>query len=1054
MAVPRLSLAIHSLPAPRLAVAAIVSLLGAAPAYAQVNTATITGSVHDPSRALVSGAQVTARHVETGLVRTAPTKADGRYVLPWLPVGAYEIRVEMSGFRPLVRRGITLAVGETAVVDFTLEVGAFDQEITVTADTWLVRTGSAELSYLVPEHAIRDLPLNGRNYTDLALLQPGVVAYAHRDGGSVVAHGLGMSINGQDPRANVYLLDGTPLNDFTNGPAGSAAGTTLGTETVREFRVETNAYGAEFGRNSGGQIHVITKSGSNDLHGSAYEFHRNDALDARNFFDLPGAKPDFRRNQYGVTLGGPLRRDRTFFFVGYEALRERLGRTLSTFVPDANARRGLLPDGAGDLVAAPVSPAVRPYLDAFPLPNGPAIGQGLATFTFPFEQDVRQDFFQARLDQNLGAQDQLFVRYTLDDARSFLPTDFPQFPRTFLSRNQFFTGEYRHVASPQTLHTTRLGFSRTRIGQRVQADLASPLPPFTPGRDIVGDIDIGGIPRFGPQTSGNLSLVQNVYGLEHGVVHTRGRHFFKAGALVEHYRDNMYNPTFSLGIFAFADVAAFLANRPVRFVGLTPDAALDRYWRFTLFGLYLQDDVRLGRTVTLNAGLRYEHQTLPRDTKGRDSTLITLSDRTPTTGQLYAHPLKSLSPRLGLAWDPFGNGRSSLRAGYGLYFNTNSHQNLIVTVTNPPATPRIIIANPTFPVPPFERAVANSIRPVQWDLEVPRVHVWNVSAQRELLERTVLTVGYAGSRGQHLLRSGDVNVPLPQPLADGTLFYPPTAARPNTAFGVIEQKTSDGNSWYHALIVELARRSLGGLSFQSSYTFARNIDTTQASTFFSDATNGTTSAFPEPYGLPYNKGLADYHAKHNWVFNATWDLPLARGARGLRGALLGNWQLATIAQIRSGNPLTAFVQANRSRSRWSPSIAPNVGLDRPSLAPGRTPEDAVLGQPSQWFDPTAFVLQPAGTLGNLGRGALIGPDLRVVDVALVKRIPFTRLGDAGRLELRAEAFNVFDRVNLGVPGLQAFAGARDGESVLPSFGRIRATATSARQVQLGVRLSF
>ena len=1037
-----------------LTLCAVLAFAAAPSLRAQANTTSITGSVLDASRTVVSGAQVSARHLETGLVRTAPTQADGQYVLPALPVGAYEIRVEMAGFRPLVRRGITLAVRELAVVDFTLEVGGFDQEITVTAQAPNVRTRSAELSYLVGEHAMRDLPLNGRNYTDLALLQPGVVAYTHRDGGSVVAHGLGMSINGQDPRSNVYLLDGTPLNDFTNGPAGSGAGTSLGTETVREFRVETNAYSAEFGRNSGGQIHVITKSGSNDLHGSAYEFHRNDALDARNFFDLPGAKPDFRRNQYGATLGGPLRRDRTFFFVGYEALRERLGRTLSTFVPDTNARRGLLPDGAGGLRTVTVSPAVRPYLDAFPLPNGPVIGQGLATYTFPFESDLRQDFFQARLDQNVGGRDQLFVRYTLDDARHFLPTDFPQFPRTFLSRNQFFTGEYRHVSSPRTLHTTRLGFSRTRIGQRVEANLGSPLPPFTPGRDIVGDIDIGGIPRFGPQSSGNLSLVQNVYGLEHGVVHTRGRHFLKAGALAEHYRDNMYNPTFSLGIFAFADVAAFLANRPVRFVGLTPDAALDRYWRFTLFGLYLQDDVRLGRNLTLNAGLRYEFQTLPKDTKGRDSTLITLSDRTPTTGQLYEEPLKSLSPRLGLAWDPSGKGRSSLRAGYGLYFNTNSHQNLIVTVTNPPATPRIIIANPTFPVPPFERAVANSIRPVQWDLEVPRVHVWNLSAQRELWKRTVLMVGYAGSRGMHLLRSGDVNVPVPQQLADGTPFYPPTAARPNTAFGVIEQKTSDGNSWYHALIVELARRSAGGLSFQSSYTFSRNIDTTQASTFFSDATNGTTSAFPEPLGLQYNKGLADYHAKHNWVFNLTWDVPLARGADGVRSAVLGNWQLAAIGQVRSGNPLTAFVQANRSRSRWSPSIAPGVGLDRPSLASGRTPEDAVVGQPTQWFDPTAFVLQPAGTLGNLGRGALLGPDLRVVDVALVKRIPFTRLGDAGRIELRTEAFNVFDRVNLGVPALQAFAGERDGEAPLPSFGRIRSTSTSARQVQLGLRLSF
>ncbi|HVR72355.1 MAG TPA: TonB-dependent receptor [Vicinamibacteria bacterium] len=1038
----------------RLAFITLSSLAATVPLLAQATTTAITGTVRDASRTAVAGALVTARHLETGLARSVPSQADGRYVLPALPVGAYELRVEMTGFRPLLRRGVTLAVGEPAVVDLVLELGAFDQEITVTAETSSVRTGSAELSYLVGERAIHDLPLNGRNYTDLAFLQPGVVAYTHRDTGSVVAHGVGMSVNGQDPRSNTYLLDGTLLNDFTNGPAGSAAGTALGTETVREFRVETNSYSAEFGRNSGGQIHVITKSGGNDLHGSAYQFHRNDALDARNFFDLPGAKPDFRRNQFGATLGGPLRRDRTFFFFGYEALRERLGRTLSTFVPDTNARQGLLPDGAGGLRSVGVSPDVRPYLDAFPLPNGPAIGQGLATFTFPFEQDLRQDFFQVRLDQNVGGRDQLFARYTFDDAEHYLPTDFPQFPRTFLSRNQFFTGEYRHVASPRTLHTTRLGYSRTRIGQAVEANLSTPLPPFTPGREIMGDIDIGGVPRFGPQSSGNLSLVQNVYALEHGLVHTRGRHFIKAGALAEHYRQNMVNPTFSLGIFAFGNVESFLRNAPLRFVGLTPDAALDRYWRFTLFGLYLQDDVRLGHGLTLNAGLRYEYQTLPRDTKGRDSTMITLADRTPTTGRLYENPFQSLSPRLGLAWDPLGDGRSSLRAGYGLYFNTNSYQNLIVTVTNPPATPRIIIPNPTFPVPPFTRAIANSIRPVQWDLQVPRVHVWNLSAQRELLKRTVLTVGYAGSRGRHLLRSGDVNVPVPQRLADGTLFYPPTAAKPNTAFGVIEQKTSDGNSWYHALIVELARRAAGGLSFQSSYTFSRNIDTTQASTFFSDATNGTTSAFPEPFGLPYNKGLADYHAKHNWVFNLTWDLPLARNAGGFAGALFGDWQLAAIGQIRSGNPLTAFVQANRSRSRWSPSLAPNVGLDRPSLAPGRTPADAVLGQPTQWFDPAAFVLQPAGTLGNLGRGALIGPDLRVVDLALVKRIPLSRLGDAGRLELRVEAFNVFNRVNLGVPALQAFAGASDGEAVLPTFGRIRTTSTSARQIQVGARVSF
>jgi len=310
---------------------------------------------------------------------------------------------------------------------------------------------------------IRELPLNGRNYTDLALLQPGVVSFPHRDGGSVVAHGLATSINGQDPRSNVYLLDGTPQNDFTNGPAGSAAGTALGVETIREFRVEVNAYSAEFGRNSGGQINVLTKSGTNEFYGSLYHFHRNDNFDARNFFD-PSRKPEFKRNQFGGSIGGLMRQDRTFFFFDYEALRERLGRTITTIVPDANARRGVLPDpnNPGSTITVLVNSAVKPYLDECPLPYGPNLGGGLANHFFGFNQQITQDFFQARIDQNLGPNSQFFFRYTYDDAEQHLPTDFPQFPRAFLSRNQFATAEYRHILSARTLNTFRFGFSRTR----------------------------------------------------------------------------------------------------------------------------------------------------------------------------------------------------------------------------------------------------------------------------------------------------------------------------------------------------------------------------------------------------------------------------------------------------------------------------------------------------------------------------------------------------------------------------------------------------------------
>jgi hypothetical protein len=707
---------------------------------------------------------------------------------------------------------------------------------------------------------------------------------------------------------------------------------------------------------------------------------------------------------------------------------------------------------------------VKPYLDQFPLPNGGNIGGGLANYSFLFRQQVTQDFVQGRFDHNFNARNQSFVRYTYDNAEQQLPTDFPQFPRAFLSRNQFVTAEDRQIVSPQTLNATRVGFSRTRIGQEVQANVPPDLTPFVPGRTLIGDIDIGGIPRFGPQTSVNVKLTQNIFGFEDSLVHTRGRHDLKVGALVEHYQDNMYNPTFGLGIFAFNGLREFLLNTPQRFVGLTPSGALDRYWRFTLFGFYVQDAFRVRPRLTLNLGLRYEFATQPIDIYGRDSALPNLSDPAPQVGQLYQNPTKrNLSPRFGLAWDPFGNGKTSLRGGYGLFFNTNNQQNLIVTVTNPPATPRIIIAGPTFPVPPFERGIGNSIRPVEWNVKNPNVHVWNLNLQRELWANTVVTVGYSGSHGIHLWRSADVNIPAPRQLPDGTLYFPATT-RPNPAFSTIELKKSDGNSWYNALIVEVRKRWSQGLMFQSSYTFSRNIDTTQASTFFSDATNGTTSAFPEFPGFAYNKGLADYHAKHNWVANLTWELPFAKSLRGVEGAILQGWQLSGITQVRGGNPLTVFVSGNRSRSQWSPSLGPGIGLDRPSMAPGRTHQDAVLGGPDKYLDPAAFLLQPTGTLGNLGRGAIIGPNLRTFDLAAVKN---SRWRENVNFQLRLEAFNLFNRANFGPPSLLAFAGAPDPrcdavscpsppppEPPLASLGRIRSTVTFSRQIQLGLRISF
>ena len=1039
----------------RYVVVALLSILSLPEAAAAQTTATLTGRVLDGSGGVLPGATITARHSQTGLQRSAVSDAQGRYTLASLTPGSYEVHAELPGFRPLRRTGITLSLAQTAVVDLTLSVGGVAEAVTVRAEASAVNARTGELSYLVAEQAIEHLPLNGRNYTDLALLQPGVVAYPHRDGGSVVAHGLGISVNGQDPRSNVYLLDGTLLNDMTNGPAGSAAGTSLGIETVQEFRVETNAYGAEFGRMSGGQINVLTKAGSNQLRGSAYEFHRNDAMDAKNYFDVTG-KPPFKRNQYGGAAGGPLQRDRLFFFAGYEALKERLGRTITSTVPDDNARTGLLPDPAnpGALLDVGVNPGVAPYLAEYPRANGSVLGDGTALYNFRFDQRLDQHFLQGRIDYIGGPGRQMFGRYTLDDADQFLPTDYPQFPRDFVSRNQFFTGEYRQVLSDRTLASYRVGYSRTRVGQQVEANTTAPLAPFVPGRALVGNIDVGGLNRFGTQSSVDVRFLQQVLSAQGDLTMTRGRHLLKVGGLAERYLQNMVNPTFSLGTYSFANLRAFLENRATSFIGLTPEGQFDRYWRFWLLGGYAQDEVSVTDRLTLNAGVRYELMTMPRDINGRDSALVNLSDRTAAVGRLYERTdTNNISPRAGLAWVLTADGRTSLRGGYGVYFNTNSSQNLIVTVTNPPSTPRVVFPNPTFPRPPFDRTSGLSVRPIQWDIVTPQVRVWNLNLQREVLGGTALTVGYAGSRGRHLLRSNDVNTALPVVGADGLPFFPAGAPRINTAWTTIELKSSDGDSWYRALILEARRRWSNGFMFQSAYTWSKSEDTTQASTFFSDATNGTTSAFPE-FIPDYNKGLSDFHAGHNWVTNFSYDIPWGAGRSGATGAVFGGWQLSGIVNIRSGNPLTVFVQNNRSRSQWQPSLGPGIGRDRASYAPGFGPENAVTGDPAAWFNPAAFALPAAGTFGNTGRGDFIGPDFRTVDLSLVKNAPWSKLGSAGGFEIRVDVFNIFDRANFGAPQLIAFAGAADNERTLASFGRVRNTLTSARQVQLGIRMRF
>ena len=1023
-------------------------------AAAQQTTATLSGTVTDQSGATIAGARILILQLDTGAERETTADYAGRYVAPRLPVGPYEIRVEREGFQTGVRRGLELTVGRHAVVDFVLPVGEARFEVTVFSDAPLVDTQSAELSYLVGSRTIEELPINGRNYLDLALLQPGVQPFRNRDsGGSAVAHGLGASVNGQDPRSNVYLLDGALQNDFTNGPAGSTAGTSLGMDTIREFRVEANSYSAEFGRNFGGQINALTKSGGNAFHGSAFWYSRNDNLDARNFFD-PSKQPEFRRNQFGGTLGGPIKQGQTFFFFGYEGLREDLGRTISSVSPDQAARRGFLPNDTGDPLEIGVDPLVQPYLDEYPLPNGRSLGGGLGVYNFGFNEKLDQDFFQGRLDHSFSDADSVFLRWTVDDADQLLPTDFPQFPREFISRNQFATLEHQRAFSASMLNTARVTFSRTPIGQNVQANTSRALDPFVPGLPSLGEIDIGGLPRFGPQTSGDLRLTQNVYGFHDDFIRTRGPHTLKLGGLLERYQDNLFNPTFARGIQFFSNLEGFLRNQPIRYIGLTPDSTIDRYWRFNLLGLYVQDDWRASSRLSLNLGLRYEYAAVPGETQGRNTALISIFDAEPTVGKLYSNPTAAnLAPRFGFAYDVSGTGRTAVRGGYGLFFNTNNQQNLIVTVVNPPAASRPVIIRPTFPRPSFGNAADRSIRPIEYQLNNPYIQSWNLNVQHEAAFSTLVTIGYAGSRGIHLLRNTDANTAIPTQLSDGRWFYAADAPLTNPNFSTIELKKSDGRSWYNALIFEVRKRFSQGLQFQTSYTYGRSIDTGQASTFFSDSRTGTTSSLPELPGFEYNKGLSDFHAKHNLVANLVYEIPSPWEA-GWARAVFGGWRAGGILTVQSGNPITSMVQLNRSRSRWAATVGAGRGVDRPQLAPGFTHETAVTGDPDRWFNPAAFELQEAGFLGALGRNTFIGPNLRAFDFSLAKSIALRAISENARLQFRAEMFNSLNRANFAAPAILAFAGVRDGERPLGSFGRVSSTVTSARQIQLGLRLAF
>ena len=1035
---------------------------------AQVTTATVSGVMVDESGAAIPSGTVTLRHVDTGAYRTVTANAQGRYTALNLAVGDYEIEASSAGFQTAVRQGVHLTLGQEAVINFTLQVGAVAERVEVVGEAPLVETTSSSVVGLVDDKKIRDLPINARSFEQLALLHPGVTYQmasgenGRQDGVSFFGQGARIIISGARAYSSSMLWDGVNVNGYYDRGPDSASGFQLGIEAVREFNVLVNNYTAEYGRAGGGIINVITRSGTNSLHGSVFEFLRNDNLDARNFFD--DEIPDFKRNQFGFTLGGPIVSDRTFFFGTYEGLRDRLGKTQTSFVPTLEAREGFID---GEFVG--IADNARPYIDFYPLPNTSRdLGGGVAEYRESGSQPTDDEIYQIRIDHQFTENDSLFGRYTLNNANrdvlfSAGPKALPAAEQE--SRHQNTVFQYTKILSPTLLNVFRFGYTRNNFAVGPQD--GNPLLQIVPGRHD-GLVQAGAWTRLGCITCVPVKVRSNSFEFSNALTYVKGNHSLKGGLTITHL------PSFSdwgwllNGWFIATNVRQFMGGRPIILRAALPNPNSEGEWRMNVYGFFIQDDIRLTPTFTLNLGYRYEFTSMPTERQGRISALVDFPNATNFTRT--KHPwavnpsLGNFGPRFGFAWDIFGNGKSSLRGGFGV-FNEHLLQNTLPFVpTTPPLAYSFTAIFPRFPdavsggfiTRDNVQLAINEVPNYDEVKRAPYAMQYNLSLQQEITPSTAIMVGYVGSRGIHLIGGPDINSPIPE-MRDGQFFIPRGSPRRNPNFSTLGIWDTNSPSWYNSLQVNLQRRFSQDLQYQLAYTWSKTIDWNST---LNQGESGGNEGFQIPDCRHCDSARSIIDQTHNMRINATYDLPLGRDLEGVAGKLLSGWQINSIAAFTSGRP----VQIGLGRLDRANTLRTGSRLHtRPNLRPGfdANPVQGMsagcagvtanleLGTPTRWYDPCAFELQEAGFFGNLGRNTVIGPGIVNFDFGLTKN---TSISERTDLQFRAEFFNIFNRANFGQPlngVITSGSGARN-----PTAGRIRTTTTTSRQIQFGLKLTF
>ncbi len=1011
-------------------------------------TGTIEGMVYDPSGLAVPGVDVRIIEIHTGAVRRLNTDDGGRYLAPAMAPGGYRIEISHPGFSGGTGESVILAAGGSVCIDFHLELGRTQEKIEVVSEVPLLSTNTVDWGGSIERRQLESLPMSRRDLFDLSAQTPGAVIVSVAKNTLIYGPGMHLSVNGSRPNQNSFRLDGVYINDATSMAPASAAGRLTGIEGIEELRVVNSPFNAEYGRAAGAMVVAVSKSGSNKLHGSAYEFLRNSRLDAKNYFDPADMKiPPLRKNQFGGSIGGPIFANRLFFFANYEAIRSTASRTERPNTLTEEARQGRLPSSQGATVVS-VAPEVKPYLDLYPLPNGEDFGDGTAEYRSEVQTQTREDLAAARMDYTHSEKLRFFGRYTFDDGQTSAPEPFKIWTFISDSRYQFLHLHTSYIPSQKTIHMFRIGFSRIRNDNNchVREDIPDSLS-FVPGERL-GAMNIVGLTRFGGTEARTRPREHAVMDFQPGYdgTHIHGAHTIRFGVSYDRIHFNQRSDNNKVGFYRFNSIADFLQAKPYSGELMMPGSDTIRGWRQNQFGAFIQDEYRIRRNLALTLGIRYEPYTTPSEVNNKIATIPDpLRDKDVTVGgPLFENPsAANLAPRAAVAWDPFGVGKTVVRAGAGIFFDPLGMREIsIAGARMPPFYVRGIISKASFP--DLLAAAADArivVAPDGLDFHPsqPYTGQYQLSIEQAAGNDTVVRFSYVGVRGIHLPGLvGNANPTSPFYLEDGTVYFPSDAPRVNPAWGRVGMRRMEFNSFHHAFHVEVRRRWNERWGFQAAYAFSKTIDETSstANEDFLNSDQVPTLSYRQ------NRGPADFDIRHIFSSNLSCRLPDWNNA--VAGRILGGWEIHSVIQLQTGHPFSPSVGFDRARVNPGGS---DLG-QRPDWT-GTQGARLTIGDPQKYFNDLAFGLPEAGRYGNLGRNTLTGPGIINVDLALHRNIVRTA---RHTIRLRLEAFNIANHPNFQIPsGLDLFNGSLQR---LGTAGRITATSTPPRQIQIALKWTF